>query len=132
MKKSELRELIRQALEELSTTSNVPGYNSKYAFKKKFDKDDYDYDYSGEQGTGKDRKTNKKPLKMKDIGDGMMLLRDMIKEDYSFDNPNVAELIRLFTKFPKDRNVKFMSNGKIHIGFKLAIDKDKTILIKLK
>ena len=43
-------------------------------------KEKYDVDYSGEWGTGDDRKDNKKPLSGKQLGAGMVVLRDAIKE----------------------------------------------------
>jgi hypothetical protein len=80
LKKSQLKEIIRRKINEMSTTASVPGYNSKNFLDPNADPKSFDIDYSGLQGTGKDRETRKTPLKEKELGAGMKIINDILEE----------------------------------------------------
>lgn len=67
-------------LKELTSNSATPGYDSKYAFKKK--KKGNENNKPEPEGTGKDRrsKADKPLLKPKEYGSMMTLLKDIIRD----------------------------------------------------
>jgi len=133
-----LKELILTILGEMSTTGNIDGYDSKYFIKPEDEdeKEKYDIDYSGEQGTGDDRKDRTKPLSIKEMGPGMRILRDAIRqiikselaEDYILSEPDVTDVIRLLRKFPADKKIRFKGANKIANKIKIGLDGDTIIL----
>lgn len=70
-----LREMIRTILREMSATGDASGYNSKNFLDPDFDEEDIVKSKSGPEGTGKDRKTRKTGLKLKEMGAGMELAK---------------------------------------------------------
>jgi hypothetical protein len=94
-----------QRIEELTTTAGDPGFESKTAFRKKEPGEEFDIDYSGEEGTGDEREDSdgKKP------------------SNFGAGNKALKEAIELVHVYDDDKHKKMYGTGEIVKG------KDKKI-----
>lgn len=99
-----IEKLVKEILQELSTTGNVAGYSTPFAF------------------TGKDNKTKKKRLKQ--IKKDWKYTEDLEDADDIMESTNTAKFV--YSNVPYDKYA-FLKSGKVDINEELTIDDIKEI-----